>query len=62
MLPEMGPPETHSWEYPMPDNSWRIEVEEFIHDIENGTEVSTNIDSSLKVLELVSEIYKGSGR
>jgi len=62
MLPEMGPPETYSWEYPMPDDSWRIEVEEFIHDIENGTVVSTNIESSLRVLELVSEIYGGSGR
>jgi len=62
MLPEMGPPETHSWEYPMPDDSWKIEVEEFIRDIENGTDISSNIDSSLGVLELVNEIYKGSGR
>jgi len=62
MLPEMGPPETYSWEYPMPDDSWRIEVEEFIRDIENGTNISSNIDSSLGVLELVNEIYKGSGR
>lgn len=62
MLPEMGPPETYAWEYPMPDNSWKIEVEEFIRDIENGSRISSNIDSSLKVLELVSEIYKGSGR
>ena len=25
MLPEMGPPETYSWEYPMADNSWNVE-------------------------------------
>lgn len=25
MLPEMGPPETTIWEYPMADNSWDIE-------------------------------------
>lgn len=62
MLPEMGPPETHSWEYPMLDDSWKVEVEEFIRDVENGTSFSSNIDSSLSVLELVSEIYKGSGR
>jgi predicted dehydrogenase len=62
MLPEMGPPETHSWEFPMPDDSWKIEVEEFIRDIENGTSISSNVDSSIVVLELVSEIYKGSGR
>ena len=62
MLPEMGPPETHSWEFPMPDDSWKIEVEEFIRDIENGTSISSNLESSTGVLELVSEIYKGSGR
>jgi predicted dehydrogenase len=26
MLPEMGPPETRSWEFSMPDDSWKIEV------------------------------------
>ena len=29
MLPEMGPPETTIWEYPMPDNSWDVEMAEF---------------------------------
>jgi len=62
MLPEMGPPETYSWEYPMLDDSWTIEVEEFINDIENGTEFSLNLISSLKVLNLVTEIYESSGR
>jgi predicted dehydrogenase len=62
MSPEMGPPETLAWEYPMPDSSWKIEVEEFIRDIESGTRISSNLDSALDVLELVSEIYKGSGR
>lgn len=62
MLPEMGPPETHSWEFPMPDDSWRIEVEEFIRDVETGTRISSNLGTSIDVLELVSEIYKGSGR
>ena len=62
MLPEMGPPETYSWEYPMPDDSWKIEVAEFIQDIENGTSFSSNLDSSLNVLAVVSEIYRGSER
>ena len=62
MSPEMGPPDTYAWEFPMADDSWKIEVEEFIRDVENGTSISSNIDSSLSVLELVSEIYKGSGR
>ncbi len=62
MLPEMGPPETYAWEYPMPDDSWKIEVTEFIKDIEDGTHYSSNVDSAINVLKLVSEIYKDSGR
>ena len=33
MLPEMGPPETTAWEYPMGDNSWALEMAEFYEDI-----------------------------
>jgi nucleotide sugar dehydrogenase len=33
MLPEMGPPETTSWEYPMADNSWKAGFAEFLEDI-----------------------------
>ena len=32
-LPEMGPPETTIWEYPMADNSRETEMAEFIEDI-----------------------------
>ena len=62
MLPEMGPPETYSWEYPMPDESWKTEVREFIEDVTNGTTISSNLGTSLQVFNLVGEIYKGSGR
>ena len=37
MLPEMGPPEITMWVFPMQDDSWVIEVREFIDDIENQT-------------------------
>ena len=33
MLPEMGPPETTIWEYPMADDSWAVEFAEFVEDI-----------------------------
>ena len=36
MLPEMGPPETYSWEYPMADNSWSVETETFLDDVRAG--------------------------
>jgi predicted dehydrogenase len=29
MLPEMGPPETTSWEFPFPDRSWDVEFDDF---------------------------------
>ncbi len=36
MLPEMGPPETYAWEYPMADDSWAVEISEFLDDIRLG--------------------------
>ena len=62
MLPEMGPPCTYSWEFPMPDDSWRLEVQNFVNDINLGTISSDNGISALKVLKLVEEIYERSGR
>ena len=32
MLPEMGPPETTIWEFPMPTISWTVEFADFIDD------------------------------
>ena len=49
MLPEMGPPETITWEFPMLDDSWAIEVREFIEDIERKTATSENLASAMKV-------------
>jgi hypothetical protein len=33
MLPQMGPPETVAWEYPMVDDSWEVELVELFDDI-----------------------------
>ena len=38
MPPEMGPPETTIWEYPRGDDSWRLEMLEFLDDIRLGRE------------------------
>lgn len=62
MLPEMGPPETQSWEFPMPDDSWRSEVTEFINDIQSGLRNSSNLNSSLDILKIVGQTYEVSGR
>ncbi len=60
MRPEMGPPETTSWEFPMQDDSWVIEVKGFIEDIENDTRNMYNLDSAIAVMDLVNQIYIGS--
>ena len=61
MLPEMGPPETNSWEF-NEDNSWKLEVGEFIENIVKKNTHSSNLSSSIKVLELVKEIYERTNR
>jgi predicted dehydrogenase len=57
MIPEMGPPITETWSFPDPDDSWMTEMREFINDLQTGTRNSDNLDSSLEVLRVVSEIY-----
>jgi predicted dehydrogenase len=57
MLPEMGPPETTSWEYPMADNSWTVEMAEFIEDIRSGREPSAGLDDAIAALDVVAKIY-----
>jgi len=62
MLPEMGPPISETWSYPEPDDSWTIEMGEFIDDLQNGTSKSDNLDSSLEVLRVINDIYSRTSR
>ena len=61
MLPEMGPPETTAWEFPMADNSWKTEMSEFFEDIEKGRPPAPGLADALAVLEIVEQIYERSG-
>jgi predicted dehydrogenase len=58
MLPELGPPETTSWEFPFHDKSWNLEIENFIDAIKNGKNKNGNLDEAISVLEIIEEIYK----
>jgi len=60
MLPEMGPPETTAWEFPMADDSWSVEFAEFLNDIKLGQEPDPNLDDALAALRVVASIYKES--
>lgn len=61
MLPQMGPPETTIWEYPMADDSWEIEFSEFIEDIKLQRKPAASLDDAHAVLKVVQNIYKESG-
>src|SRR5688500_7397355 len=61
MLPEMGPPETTIWEYPMGDRSWAFEFQEFVDDVAQGRPPAAGLDDARKALEVVEKIYRDSG-
>ncbi len=61
MTPQMGPPETTAWEYPMADDSWSAELAAFLEDIKLGRSPSPNLRDSFKTLQIVQQIYKESG-
>jgi predicted dehydrogenase len=58
MLPEMGPPVTTSWEYPMADNSWETEWACFLEDIRLGREPRPGIEDAQAALRVVERIYQ----
>jgi predicted dehydrogenase len=61
MLPQMGPPETTSWEYPRGDQSWALEFAEFLEDIRQGREPAANLRDAQAALTIVEKIYAASG-
>jgi predicted dehydrogenase len=62
MSPEMGPPETTTWEYPMADDSWEVEFREFLEDIRLGREPSPGLDDAQAALRVIEKVYQESGR
>ncbi len=61
MLPEMGPPETTTWEYPFPDRSWEVELKEFGDDIRLGRKTSPGLEDAREALRIVERVYEESG-
>jgi predicted dehydrogenase len=61
MLPQMGPPETVSWEYPMADDSWEVELAEFFDDIRLDRRPAAGLDDAMAVLNIIEQIYRISG-
>ena len=60
MLPELGPPEETSWEFEGPDQSWKLELDEFVQDIVLDREPSPNLYDAFEALKIVRTIYDKS--
>jgi predicted dehydrogenase len=58
MSPEMGPPETLAWEYPMADDSWHAENAAFLEDIRLGRQPDPGIGDAQAMLRIVEEVYR----
>ena len=61
MSPEMGPPETLAWEYPMSDDSWEAENAAFLEDIRLGRQPDPGISDAQAALRVIESIYLQSG-
>jgi predicted dehydrogenase len=60
MLPEMGPPETTIWEYPMADQSWSLEFSEFLEDIRLRRTPAASLNDAYQALKIVNSVYQQS--
>lgn len=57
MTPELGPPATTIYEYPMSDDSWEAEFRTFLEDIRLDREPDPNYADAAAALRIVEQIY-----
>jgi predicted dehydrogenase len=57
MLPQMGPPETTTWEYPGEDRSWHAEWAHFTDCIRERRQPSGNLEDALAALTIIGKLY-----
>jgi predicted dehydrogenase len=58
MLSEMGPPPTVIYEYPMADDSWRVELSEFTEDIRMQRTPQPGITDAQAALRISEQLYE----
>lgn len=58
--PEMGPPETVSWEWPFEDGSWELEMQEFLEDIKQNREPEAGLEAARKAWRIINKVYAQS--
>jgi hypothetical protein len=60
MKPEMGIPDKSVYEFPGEDDSWRLELENLINSIENGTPLDGDLEDSVEAMKIVFSLYDWS--
>jgi predicted dehydrogenase len=58
MLPQMGPPEITTWDYPNGDDSWALEMEAFLEDIRLDRAPVPGLKEARAALEVVEKVYR----
>ncbi len=62
MTPQLGPPPTTIYEYPMGDDSWAAEYQAFLDDIALDREPQPNFEDAAAALAIVEQVYAMEGR
>jgi predicted dehydrogenase len=57
MLPQMGPPETTSWEFPQADRSWEAEMANVAAAIAGSEPVNGDAADAAAMLRIVEQVY-----
>lgn len=58
--PEMGPPESMTWQFPGDDPSWEAEFRDFVNSTEEGKPAKTSLRDALAALEIVDQVHADS--
>lgn len=58
MRPEMGPPDTTSWEWPRADESWAAETRDVVAALSGGNGCGASLTDAIAALKIVERAYE----
>ena len=60
MKPEMGPPDTTSWEWPLEDESWHDEIDDVLAALAGEPTIGASLDDCVAAFAIVDQAYRRS--
>jgi len=58
MKPEMGPPDTTAWEWPLEDESWHAEIDDVLAALAGQPTIGASLDDCVAAFAIVDEAYR----